>query len=109
MVNLGIKALGKVPQWVWLAGAAGVALYIIKKGGIAPAAQAAVAAVVGTAGNAATGAASGVVLGIGDVIGIPRTDETLCEQAKRMGKNFDASKYCTAGNYLKWQYEDLFN
>lgn len=109
VIKAGMAAVKKIPSWVWIASAAGVALYIIKKGSISAAVQGVTAGAVGAAGSAATGAASGVVLGIGDVLGIPRTDETACERAQRLGNRFDASKYCTAGQYLKWQYEDLFN
>lgn len=58
----------------------------------------ATAAVVGAAGEAASGA----VLGIGDVIGIPRTNETECERAIREGRTWDASFACPAGRFLSY-------
>ena len=71
-------------------------LYIWKKGGVAGAAAGAASAVV----NAATGAATGTVLGIGDAIGVPRTDQTECEKALAEGRTWDASFACPAGQFL---------
>lgn len=98
----GAKA---VPSWVYIAGALGVALYIIKKGGIQGAVTGASAAVVSAAGDVVSGAATGAVLGVGDILGIPRTNETACAKAKRLGNNYEASKYCTASDFLQYQYD----
>ena len=92
-----------IPNWALYTAAAGVALYIIKKGSLKAAAADAVAAVVGTAGNVATGAASGVVLGIGDVAGVPRTDLAKCKACIQAGDNYGASKYCSLGVFSTWQ------
>lgn len=46
------------------------------------------------------GVASGTVLGIGDAIGVPRTDLTECERAKLEGRTWDASFACPAGDFL---------
>lgn len=54
--------------------------------------------------GAAANAASGTVLGVGDVLGIPRTDAEKCAAAKREGRTFDASKYCTAGNFIGYLF-----
>jgi hypothetical protein len=84
----------KVHTIAIVAGAGAVALvllYIAKKG-FAGAAAGAV--------GAAADAAAGTVLGIGDVIGIPRTDETECERAKREGRTWDASFACPASDWL---------
>lgn len=110
------KIVQKVPAWVWLGGAAGVALYIIKKGSLEAAAQGAVAGVVGQAGSVVIGGAEGVILGLGDAIGLPRTDLTKCQQAMKAGDNWRASYECDASTFLAWQrrgitsrFEDLFN
>jgi hypothetical protein len=67
-----------------------VALYLLKKKvGVADVA----AGAVGVLGDAA----AGVVIGVGDVIGIPRTNETECERAIREGRTWDASFACPAG------------
>lgn len=95
--------LVNVPNWALYAAAAGVALYVIKKGSLQAAAADAVAGVVGSAGNVVTGAASGVVLGVGDVLGIPRTDLEKCKECIRNADNYGASKYCSAGVFAKWQ------
>jgi hypothetical protein len=44
--------------------------------------------------------ASGVVIGIGEAVGIPRTNETECEKALREGRRWDASFACPAGKFL---------
>lgn len=45
-------------------------------------------------------AASGVVLGIGDALGVPRTDMTECERAIAEGRTLDASFACPAGTFV---------
>lgn len=45
-------------------------------------------------------AGAGVAIGIGDALGVPRTDETECEKARREGRYLDASTACSAGTYL---------
>lgn len=52
--------------------------------------------------NVAGGAASGVVRGVSDVIGIPDTDAARCQQAIAAGDSWDASIYCPAGTFLKY-------
>lgn len=44
--------------------------------------------------------ASGTVLGIGDAIGIPRTDMTECERAIAEGRTWDASFACPAKTFI---------
>lgn len=81
-----------------LAAAAVAAIaYVVKKnGGLQGAAAGAASALVGAVGDAASGA----VLGIGDVLGVPRTDMTECERAIAEGRTWDASFACPAGNFL---------
>lgn len=77
--------------------AAGVAigLILVKKNlGVVDAA----AGAVGVIGDAV----GGVAIGIGDVIGIPRTNETECEAAMREGRTWDASFACPAKTWLKY-------
>ncbi len=56
------------------------------------------------AGTAAAGAVAdagaGVVLGIGDVVGIPRTEQTQCERDLAAGSLWDASFSCPAGTFI---------
>lgn len=40
------------------------------------------------------------VLDAGDLLGIPRTNETACEKALREGRTWDASFACPAGTFL---------
>lgn len=76
-----------------LAVAAGV--YLAKKG-MAGAAAAAVGAVVDTA--------TGAVLGIGDAIGVPRTDAEACAAAKARGDAWAASLYCPATDFAAYGF-----
>lgn len=78
--------------------AAVLALVLVKKNGIT-------AASVGSAvGSAVIDGASGVVLGVGDAVGLPRTDLTECEKAKAEGRTWDASFVCPAGDFLKYVF-----
>ena len=79
-----------------LGAAALLALYVAKKG-VAGAAAGAV--------TAAGDAAAGTVVGIGQVIGIPATNETECEKAKREGRTWDASFACSAGDFLGYVFK----
>lgn len=86
------------------AGAAAlVLLYIAKKKvAVVDVATAVGEAVGGIAWGITDGAVSGVVYGVGDAIGLPRTDETECERAKREGRTWDASFACPAGDFIKY-------
>lgn len=83
-----------------LAAAAVAAIaYVVKKNGgfsIQGVAADAAGALLGAAGDAASGA----VLGIGDVLGLPRTDMTECERALAEGRTWDASFSCPAGTFI---------
>ena len=48
---------------------------------------------------------AGLIVGTGDILGIPRTDETACAAAIREGRTWDASFVCPAGTWI----ESLFN
>jgi len=75
-----------------------VILYV-KKNGLPTAAG------VGAAvGAAVVDGASGVVLGVGDAIGVPRTDLTECERAKAEGRTWDASFACPAKDFLSYVF-----
>lgn len=93
-----ISRPGVIVAGVLLAGA--LLLYVKKNtpGGVAVAAGAAV-------GQAAVDAGAGVVLGLGDGLGVPRTSMTECERARAEGRTWDASFACPAGDFLSY----LFN
>lgn len=80
---------------------AAVALYALTRKG---AAQAAGEALASTAVDTVVGAGTGVVLGVGDAVGIQRTNMTECERAKAEGRTWDASFACPAGNFLKYVF-----
>jgi hypothetical protein len=55
-----------------------------------------------TAVSAVGGAAGGVVMGIGDQVGIPRTNMNACELAIAEGRTWDASFACPAGRFIEY-------
>jgi hypothetical protein len=73
-----------------------VVLVLVKKNGIAGVG----AAVGGAAVDLVDGVVGGVVTGVGDIVGIPRTNETECEKAMREGRYWDASFACPAGTFI---------
>jgi hypothetical protein len=81
---------------VGVAVALAAALLYVKKNGIAGAAAGLGEAAVDAAG----GLVGGVAVGIGDQIGIPRTDENECQKAIREGRYWDASFACPAGTFI---------
>lgn len=87
-----------------LLGAAAAAVVLVmlvkKKDAVVGAAADAGATLGEAAGNFAGAAASGVVLGIGDQVGVPRTNMTECEKALADGRTWDASFACPAGKFL---------
>lgn len=72
-----------------------VGLYVLKNG-VAGAA----AGIVKAGGDAATG----TVVGIGEVIGIPATDAQKCKAAQAAGEWWEASKYCPAADFIGWAF-----
>ncbi|WP_157380377.1 hypothetical protein [Burkholderia ubonensis] len=84
-----------------VAALAGAALWYVKKkvsaaGGLQGAAASAGAAAVDAAGSVV----SGTALGVGDAVGLPRTDKAKCQDALAMGNTLDASLYCPAIDFL---------
>jgi len=54
------------------------------------------------AGSAVVNAGAGAVLGIGDAVGLPRTEMNACERAMAEGRTWDASFVCPAPVFLKY-------
>lgn len=52
-------------------------------------------------GSGAVDLGTGIVYGIGDGIGLPRTDQTDCEKALAEGRTWDASFACPAVTFVK--------
>lgn len=50
----------------------------------------------------ADGVVSGTVTGIGEAVGIPKTNLSDCERAKAEGRTWDASFACPAGDFLNY-------
>lgn len=63
------------------------------------------AASIGEAvGSAVVDAGTGVVYGIGDAVGVPRTDESRCAAALASRSFWEATAYCPAGRLFEgWQ------
>lgn len=60
-------------------------------------------AAIGKAGvDLVDGVIGGTVVGAGTLLGIPATNLTECEKAKRDGRTWDASFACPAGDFLKY-------
>lgn len=53
----------------------------------------------------ADGVVSGVVIGIGEKVGIPPTNTTKCEADMAAGRTWAASFSCPAGTFLKYLWE----
>lgn len=62
------------------------------------------AAIGGAAVDLADGVVSGAVVGTGTLFGIPATNLTECEKAKREGRTWDASFACAAPDFLKYVF-----
>lgn len=58
----------------------------------------------GAAVDVAGGVVAGTAYGIGDAIGVPRTDETECQKAIREGRSWDASFACPASDWIKYMW-----
>lgn len=61
-------------------------------------------AIGGAVVDMADGIVSGVVVGTGQLVGIPATNMTECERAKAEGRTWDASFACPAGNFIKYLF-----
>lgn len=90
-----------IPRIYLIAGGlvACAALYVAIRG-VRGAAEGVGGAIVETAG----GVGRGVVVTLGDVLNVPRTNETACQKAKREGRTLDASFACPAGEWLQYVF-----
>jgi hypothetical protein len=80
---------------VLLIGGAVLVLWFVRRG------VAGVAQDVAQAGiNAATGLATGAVVGVGQVVGIPETNADACQLALDEGRYWDASFACPASKFV---------
>jgi hypothetical protein len=52
-------------------------------------------------GSSVVGAGTGTVIGIGEGLGIPQTDQTQCQKDIAAGDMWNASFSCPAGTFLK--------
>jgi hypothetical protein len=60
------------------------------------------AGIVGGAADIIVEAGTGAVIGVGDIIGVPRTNDSECVAAMKAGRSWDASFACPAGTYLNY-------
>lgn len=87
---------------VYLAAGAAVLVAFLwaKSKGAAGTGQAIGAAAV----DLADGILTGAVVGTGQLVGIPPTNQTECDKAKAEGRTWDASFACPAGNFIKYLF-----
>lgn len=76
---------------------AGVVAWVVLKGGAFNASQ----SLGATISDVAIGVPTGIVLGVGDSFGIPRTNQTQCERDIAAGRTWDSSFSCPAGTFIK--------
>lgn len=76
-------------DWLILAGLVGMALVVAMP-------RRAGAAVVSTAGEVA----AGTVEGVGEILGVPPTNQTQCQRDLAAGDWWEASFSCPAGDFL---------
>lgn len=89
-------------QIVAIGAALGALVYFLRSGSSAGEAGRALG---GAAVDLVDGAVSGAVVGVGQIVGIPETNETECQRAISEGRTWDASFACPAGTFIK----SLFN
>lgn len=53
-----------------------------------------------TVARGALDVGAGAVLGVGDAIGLPRTNQSECDRALAEGRTFDASVACPAARFV---------
>lgn len=89
------------PAWIVAGVAVGAAiLWAMTRGS----AKETGAAIGGAVVDIADGVLKGGVQGVGQVVGIPTTNQTECEKAKAEGRTWDASFACPAGDFLKYVF-----
>lgn len=59
-------------------------------------------AIGGGAVDLVNGVVGGAVTGIGEAVGIPKTEPSACERAKAAGDTWAASFDCPAGDFLNY-------
>lgn len=59
----------------------------------------------GAAVDMVDGVMTGVVTGVGELVGVPQTDQTACERAMAEGRTWDASFACPAGTFLGYLWK----
>ena len=91
MTNIKIK-----PMWI-VAAVAVVGVYVWRR------CAAGVGADIGRVSvNVVDGVLTGTVKAAGGIVGIPDTNFSACEMAKKEGRTWDASFACSAGDFLKY-------
>lgn len=79
------------------------ALYLVNRVRLAAADPSGTAsAITGGVIDAVGGAATGTVVGLGEVVGVPKTNMTQCQQDMAAGRTWDASFSCPAKDFLKY-------
>jgi hypothetical protein len=90
-------------ETILIAGLAGVGLFLLVY--IGRNAKTAGEVVGSAAVDLANGVITGTVTAAGDIVGIPKTNQTECEKAKAEGRTWDASFACPAGDFLSYWWK----
>lgn len=88
------------PYWLAAGAAVAVLAYVALRGG----SGASLGTRIGTgAVDIATDAAAGTIVGIGKVFGIPETNPTKCDAARKIAGNaWEVSKVCPAADFFAY-------
>lgn len=62
-------------------------------------------AIGGAAVDLVGGIMGGAVVGIGEAVGVPATNQTQCQRDKAAGDTWAASFSCPAGDFVSWWWE----
>lgn len=82
--------------------AAAGAWWIWRRGGLVNVVADTASAAAGAAVDLADSVIAGTVTGVGQAVGIPKTNQTECEKAKAEGRTWDASFACPASDFLRY-------
>lgn len=96
-----VDAVGGPVVALVLVGVAGFYIYGKAKGGSGGFYQTIGEGAGGAVVDLVDGAVAGVAYGVGDKLGVPRTEKTACQKALDEGRTLDASFACPAGTFIK--------
>lgn len=87
-------------ETILIAGLAGVGLFLLVY--LSRNAKSVGESVGSVAVDLTNGVITGTVTAAGEVVGIPKTNQSECDKAKAEGRTWDASFACPAGDFLSY-------